>query len=167
MQNTDRTTGHSCFRNGSRLKLGYCDCDSDMLQYQGNEYDAIFFEEATNLCEEWIRFISTTLRSVRTDAFRPRIYYTCNPGGVSHAYFKRLFIDRQFTEGENPDDYLYIPATVYDNDVLMARNPEYIKQLEALPEAKRRAHLEGDWNVFEGAFLRSSVRKSSPTPGRF
>lgn len=141
------------FPNGSRLKLGYCDCDSDMLQYQGNEYDAIFFEEATNLCEEWIRFISTTLRSVRTDGFKPRIYYTCNPGGVSHAYFKRLFIDRQFTEGENPDDYLYIPATVYDNDVLMARNPEYIKQLEALPEAKRRAHLEGDWNVFEGAFF--------------
>lgn len=141
------------FPNGSRLKLGYCDCDGDMLQYQGNEYDVIFFEEATNLNEEWIRFISTTLRSVRTDGFKPRIYYTCNPGGVSHAYFKRLFIDRQFTEGENPDDYLYIPATVYDNDVLMARNPEYIKQLQALPEARRRAHLEGDWNVFEGAFF--------------
>lgn len=141
------------FPNGSRLKLGYCDSDGDLLQYQGNEYDVIFFEEATNLKENWITFISTTLRSVRTDGFSPRIYYTGNPGGVSHAYFKRLFIDGQFSEEEDPDDYRYIPATVYDNAILMERNPEYIKQLKALPENIRRAHLEGDWNVFDGAFF--------------
>lgn len=140
------------FPNGSRLQLGYCDNDNDKLQYQGAEYDFIIFEEATNFEEEWIVFISTALRTTRTD-FKPRIYYTCNPGGVSHAYFKRLFIDRQFKEGENPEDYAYIPATVYDNAVLMQANPEYIKQLLALPEAKRRAHLDGDWNVFEGAFF--------------
>lgn len=28
--------------------------------------------------------------------------------------------------------------------------PEYIDQLKALPEAKRRAHLDGDWNVYDG-----------------
>ena len=150
------------FPNGSRLKLGYCDCDSDMIQYQGNEYDVIFFEEATNLREEWIRFIATTLRTGRADGFRTRIYYTCNPGGVSHAYFKRLFIDRQFVDGEDPDDYLYIPATVRDNAILMARNPGYIKQLEALPENLRRAHLDGDWNVFDGAFF--AELRLSPKP---
>lgn len=141
------------FPNGSRLKLGYCDTDSDTLQYQGNEYDAIFFEEATNLREEWIRFISSTLRTTRDDGYRTRIYYTCNPGGASHAYFKRLFIDRNFTDGEHAEDYLYIPATVRDNKILAERSPEYIRQLEALPENLRRAHLEGDWNVFEGAFF--------------
>ena len=39
------------FPNGSRLTLGYCDCDSDMLQYQGAEYDVIGFEEATHFKE--------------------------------------------------------------------------------------------------------------------
>lgn len=150
------------FPNNSRLKLGYCDCDSDMLQYQGNEYDCIFFEEATNLDESWIRFISSALRSVRTDGFVPRIYYTCNPGGVSHAYFKRLFVDRQFLDGEDPDDYLYIPATVYDNSVLMSRNPEYIKQLMALPDNLRRAHLDGDWDVFDGAFFAELRTRAKP-----
>lgn len=150
------------FPNKSRLKLGYCDCDSDMLQYQGNEFDCIFFEEATNLEESWIRFIASALRSVRTDGFMPRIYYTCNPGGVSHAYFKRLFIDRQFSDGEDPEDYLYIPATVKDNTVLMQRNPEYIKQLMALPYNLRRAHLDGDWNVFDGAFF--AELRLSPKP---
>ena len=137
------------FPNGSRLSLGYCDSDSDVLQYQGAEYDVIGFEEATHFKEEWIVFISTALRTTKRD-FRPRIYYTYNPGGVGHAYIKRLFIDRRFREGEDPEDYLFIPARVYDNRVLMKADPDYVKRLEALPEHKRRAHLNGDWNVYEG-----------------
>ncbi len=137
------------FPNGSRLTLGFCDCDSDMLQYQGAEYDVIGFEEATNFKEEWMVFISTSLRTTKKD-FRPRIYYTCNPGGVGHAYIKRLFIDRAFREGEEPGDYCFIPANVFDNQVLMEADPAYVKRLEALPEHKRRAHLLGDWNVYEG-----------------
>ena len=137
------------FPNGSRLVLGYCDNDNDMLQYQGQQYDFIIFEEATNFREEWIVFISTCLRTTRTD-FSTRIYYTCNPGGVGHAYIKRLFIDREFNERENPEDYAFIQAKVYDNKVLMEANPDYIKQLEALPTAKRKAHLDGDWDVYDG-----------------
>lgn len=137
------------FPNGSRLILGYCDTDSDMLQYQGAEYDVIGFEEATNFKEEWMVFICTALRTTRTD-FRPRVYYTCNPGGVGHAYIKRLFIDRRYRPGEDPEDYCFIPANVYDNEVLMHADPAYIKRLEALPEHKKKAHLYGDWNVFEG-----------------
>ena len=45
---------------------------------------------------------------------------------------------------------MFIPAKVYDNQVLMQRDPGYLKRLEALPPARRRAHLEGDWNVYEG-----------------
>lgn len=137
------------FPNGSRLALGYCDNEGDMLQYQGQEYDVIGFEEATNFQEDWILFIGTCLRTTRTD-FQPRIYYTMNPGGVGHQYIKRIFIDRNYKETENPDDYVFIQATVYDNKVLMDAMPEYIDQLKALPEAKRRAHLDGDWNVYDG-----------------
>ncbi|MBR7182193.1 MAG: Terminase-like family protein, partial [Clostridia bacterium] len=79
-----------------------------------------------------------------------RVYYTCNPGGVGHAYIKRLFIDGIYRDGENPEDYAFIPASVYDNSVLMQADPQYVKRLEALPEHKRRAHLCGDWNVYEG-----------------
>ena len=137
------------FPNGARLTLGYCDSDGDLLQYQGTEYDVIGFEEATHFKEEWMVFISTSLRTTKK-GFLPRIYYTCNPGGVGHAYIKRLFIDRRFREGEDPADYCFIPATVYDNRVLMEADPDYVKRLKALPEHKRRAHLDGDWNVFEG-----------------
>lgn len=94
-------------------------------------------------------FISTSLRTTK-GYFRPRIYYTCNPGGVGHAYIKRLFIDRAFREGEEPEDYAFIPARVFDNRVLMEADPGYVRRLEALPAHKRRAHLQGDWNVYEG-----------------
>ena len=36
------------------------------------------------------------------------------------------------------------------NKVLMDANPDYIKMLEALPEHKKRAHLYGEWDVYEG-----------------
>ena len=148
------------FPNGSRLKLGYCDNENDMLQYQGAEYDVIGFEEATNFREEWMTFIGTSLRTTRAD-FKPRIYYTMNPGGVGHEYIKRIFIDRNYKEGENPDDYVFIQASVFDNDVLMNANPEYIKQLEALPEHKKKAHLYGDWNVYEGQVFEEFVNDSA------
>ena len=137
------------FPNGSRLCMGYCDNDSDCAQYQGQEYEVIGFEEATNFEPDWLIFIATCLRTTRAD-FKPRIYYTCNPGGPGHAYIKRLFIDRQYRNGEDPKDYIFIPAKVYDNRILMERDPGYLRRLEALPPARRRAHLEGDWNVYEG-----------------
>ena len=136
------------FGNGSTLQFGYCGRDADLDRYQGAEYDVIFLDEATQLKEQWMRQIAACVRGVND--FPKRIYYTCNPGGPGHAYIKRLFIDRAFRDGEDPADYVFIPAKVYDNQVLMQRDPGYLKRLEALPPAKRRAHLEGDWNVYEG-----------------
>lgn len=140
------------FPNGSRLKLGYCDNEKDVYQYQGQEYDVIGLEEATNFTEAMVTFISTCNRSTRKD-FKPRMYYTANPGGVGFMWFKRLFIDRDFMNSEKPEDYDFIPARVYDNLVLMKANPEYVKVLENLPEELRRAHLDGDWDSLAGQYF--------------
>lgn len=146
------------FPNGSIIKLGFCDSDKDVFQYQGQEYDVIGLEEATQFTEYQMEFIKTSNRNVRTD-FKPRIYYTCNPGGVGHEYIKRLFIDRNYKKTENPDDYRFIKATVYDNYALMTANPEYVSNLESLPEHLRRAFLNGDWDVVEGQFFSEFSRE--------
>ena len=39
------------FCNGSRLKFGDRDTEGDVLQYQGQEYDVIFIDEATQFTE--------------------------------------------------------------------------------------------------------------------
>lgn len=104
------------FPNGSTIAFGYCNADRDLGRYQGAEYDVIFLDEATQLREDWIRRITASVRGV--NAFPKRVYYTCNPGGPSHGYFKRLFIDRRFLAGENPEDYVFIQSLVTDNAAL-------------------------------------------------
>ena len=139
------------FPNGSTIKFGYCNNDKDLDQYQGAEYDVIFLDEATQLQEMWIKKITACLRGVNN--FPKRIYYTCNPGGASHGYFKRLFIDKSYEVGEDPEDYDFIQALVTDNKALMESQPDYIKQLEALPPKLKEAWLYGRWDIFEGQFF--------------
>lgn len=139
------------FRNGSTITLKYCANDKDLENFQGTQWDIIFFDEATNLTEEQLKQIVVTCRG--TNGFPKRIYYTCNPGGPGHAYIKRLFVDRKFKKGENPEDYIFIQSFVWDNDALMKSNPEYLEFLENLPPKKKAAWLEGKWDVFEGQFF--------------
>lgn len=146
------------FPNGSRLKFGYCDSEGDVYQYQGQEYEVIALEEATHFTEAQMRFLTTCNRTTRTD-FSPRMFYTCNPGGVGHDWVKRLFIDREYRKGEKPENYAFIPARVYDNHALMIADPEYVENLEALPEDMRRAHLDGDWDVIEGQYFKEWRRE--------
>lgn len=139
------------FPNGSRIVFGYCASESDVLQYQGQEYDVIFMDEATQFTE----FQHTTLTACLRGAndFPKRMYLTCNPGGVGHTFVKKKFVDREYSAGENPDDYTFIRANVYDNDALMATDPDYVKLLENLPETQRKAWLYGDWDIFEGQYF--------------
>lgn len=136
------------FTNGSQIIFKYCDTEKDTDRFQGTEVDIIFIDEATQMTEDQIKDIVACLRGV--NAFPKRVYFTCNPGGIGHAYIKRLFVDRQYVYGEYPDEYTFIQSLVTDNTALMKSMPEYVRQLEALPEAKRKAWLYGDWNSFVG-----------------
>ncbi len=139
------------FPNRSRIALGYCASRRDALRYQGQEYDIIAIDEATQLTEYHFSVFKACLRGVND--FPKRIYLTCNPGGIGHAWVKRLFIDRVFRDGERADDYLFIPAKVYDNRALTESFPEYVAQLESLPDRLKKAWLDGRWDVFEGQFF--------------
>ena len=139
--------------NGSGVKFGNLPGYGASVEgkYQGQSYDWLFLDEATNFTEEEFRGLAACVRGV--NSIPKRVYLTCNPGGVGHAWVKRLFLDRQFRAGEDPADYCFIPATVDDNRDLMEANPDYVKQLELLPEDKRRAHRYGDWDALAGAYF--------------
>lgn len=139
------------FLNGSTINFAYCAKDSDLDRLQGVEYDIIFLDEATQLSEYQMKTITACLRGV--NEFPKRVYYTCNPGGQGHQYIKRIFIDKRYDEGENPDDYTFIQSLVTDNKVLMESQPDYIRQLEALPPKLRDAWLYGSWDVYEGQYF--------------
>jgi hypothetical protein len=52
----------------------------------------------------------------------------------------------------------FIPSSVFDNRILLKKDPEYLQRLLNLPPDDRRALLEGDWDVYAGQFF-SMFRK--------
>lgn len=137
--------------NGSEIKFGYMDNDNDADQYQGQEYDVIFIDEATQFYEEWFNILKACLRGVND--FPKRMYLTCNPGGVGHAWVKRLFIDQDYNEEEKPEQYRFIQAKMHDNTALMQKQPDYADQFSGLDETTKRAWLEGDWDIYKGQYF--------------
>lgn len=155
------------FSNGSTIKFGNMPGYGAAVagRYQGQEYDVVFLEEATQFLENEFRGLAAIVRG--TNNFPKRMYLTCNPGGVGHFWVKRIFIDRAFRDGEDPKDYKFIKATVDDNKDLMESNPDYVKQLELLPEDIRNAHRHGDWNALSGVFFgefTDSIHTCKPFP---
>ena len=140
-----------CFRNGSRIKCSYFASDNDALQYQGQEYDVIFLEEATQFTELVFNVLKACLRGAND--FPKRMYLTCNPDGVGFLWVKRLFVSREYEKGEKPEDYVFIQSLVDDNEILMKRNPDYVAQLDSLPDGMRERWRYGSWDVAEGQYF--------------
>lgn len=141
------------FVNGSTIKFGNMPGYGAAVagKYQGQEYDWIFMEEATQFTEQEFRGLGACLRGV--NKIPKRFYLTCNPGGVGHHWVKRLFVSREFRDGENPADYCFIKATVEDNKDLMESSPDYVQALDLLPEDIRNAHRYGDWDALAGTYF--------------
>lgn len=139
------------FPNGSQILFRYLANDKDLDRFQGTETDIMFIDEATQFTEEQFRMLMPCIRAV--NQYPKRIYLTCNAGGVGHQWVKRLFITRQYREDENPEEYRFIQSLVTDNKALMAAQPDYIKQLEALPPKIREAWLYGNWDIYEGQYF--------------
>lgn len=138
------------FINGSRIKFSNMPDYSSAVEgkFQGNNWDILFIDEATQFLESEFRGLDAIVRG--DNGMPKRVYLTCNPGGVGHFWVKRLFVDRKFKDEENPDDYVFIQATVDDNKNI---DKEYVNVLNNLPEDVRRAHRYGDWNALSGVYF--------------
>src|SRR3990167_928403 len=140
---------------GSELFFGHCDNEEDVDQYAGQEFDNVAVEEATQFTEYQHDILRQCRRGGRAGIHRV-IWYTSNPGGVSHNLMKRLFIDRKFLpeRKEIPAHYHFIRATVEDNPALLQAEPDYINDLEGMADPMlRRAYRWGDWNIYPGQFF--------------
>ena len=146
------------FASESIIKFGHLQSSAAINEYQGQEYDQIFMDEATQFTEWEFRTIGACLRGV--NRFPKQFFLTCNPGGVGHQWVKRLFVSREYEKGEKGRDYLFIPATVEDNEALMDHSPEYISMLDALPDDIRQAYRYGDWDAMAGQYFSEFKRKT-------
>lgn len=166
------------FPSGFTLKFAHCQNEEDKYIYQGHEYHFMGFDQVEEFTESMYLFLMAQVRNPPPGTFT-EVRSTANPGGIGHAWvFRRFMVDpitnEELTPGtiirerfELPFDAgnkkrgdlllrsrLFVPATVYDNKILLNNDPRYLTNLMSLPEAERKALLEGDWHVFAGQYFK-------------
>lgn len=143
--------------NGTIVKFRYIRNFADAEGYQGRSMDFIGVDELTKHEKRSIQILLSCLRSPK--GFKPTFRATGNPGGIGHVWVKEDYIDATgYGEKIVIDEVTgstrqFIPATVYDNTILIQNDPNYVKRLENLPEKERKAFLHGDWDIFEGQYF--------------
>lgn len=171
--------------NRSDIVFGYAEHKLDIFDFQGDEFAFVLVEEATHFNQEQLRFLDTVNRWTRNKAIRPKTLWTMNPGNVGHDYIKRVMVDREYEDNEDPNDFEFVQAYGWDNvewsrvalkedgltqadyyswtddqrfQYFITRS-DYGKKLWALPEQERAAHLYGDWDSFVGQFFREFSKR--------
>lgn len=143
--------------NGTQIYFRYIGNWEDANRYQGRSIDWIGVDELTKHEERSIQVLLSCLRSPK--GFPPKFRATCNPNGIGFGWVKFRYIeatnygDDTITDEISGNRIHFVPATVYDNDVLMQNDPAYVKRLENLPEDEKRAFLYGDWDSLQGQYF--------------
>lgn len=118
----------------------------DPSKYASTEFAAIFVDELTKNPLETFEDLRFRLRfpGVKNVKF----VGATNPGSLGHAWVKKMWIEPD-PDNLDPeqDSFLFVRSQVYDNKYI---DKSYVIQLQSLPEKKRKAFLEGSWDVFEG-----------------
>nr|UCW36574.1 MAG: terminase large subunit [Caudoviricetes sp.] len=153
------------FTSGAKIRFGSMQYTKDRVQYQGQAYDFVAFDELTHFT--WDEYSYLFSRN-RPNGPGTRVYIrsTANPGGVGHGWVKERFItaskpmttiwdditwrDPSGKEHQTKQSRIFVPSSVFDNPALLHNDPDYIKRLASMPEAERNALLYGDWDSFSG-----------------
>lgn len=175
------------------ITFGYAERQEDIYKFQGIEYPLILIDEATQSSQEMIEWLQTSNRDTQNRLpTKAKMVCGMNPGGVGHAFIKRIFVDKKYMGNEDPGAYDFIQAHVWDN-VFWVRKAlyeqgftvddyyrkwddkqrmeftlkysDYAIRLNKLPEELRKAYLFGDWDIFGGMFFKEfSKAKMCITP---
>ena len=153
------------FPSGAKIYFGAMQYTKDRTNYQGKRYDFIDFDELTQFTWDEYSYLFSRNRPGGPGT-RCYIRAQANPGGVGHGWVKERFITAakpmttiweefqvRTPEGKTikeKRDRIFVPASVFDNKILMNNSPEYLASLAQMPEAERNALLYGDWDSFSG-----------------
>lgn len=155
------------FPSGAKIRTGHLDSKDAYQKYQGHEYQKMLIEELTHIPREsdYIKLLGS-LRST-SNTIKPQVFCTTNPDGSGYEWVKERWgipdepkemIITQTEDGNR----VFIPSTVWDNNALIEKDPNYVKYLQSIPDPElRRAWLEGSWAGFgvEGSYYRDHMQR--------
>jgi phage terminase large subunit len=167
------------YPNGSILRFGFAEYDSDIEQFNGKEYDDIFIDQAEQ-CSRYMLAILKGANRTTIPGYNPKFILTFNPGGQSHDFLKSKFVDRNLTDGEIKEGWQFIQSHGWDNAEWSKKSlaedgvtreqyyswtedhrkqyfldhSQYALNLRNLPDEDMvEAYLWGRWDVFSGQFF--------------
>lgn len=144
------------FPSGGTIKFRHLKDSNAYRRYLGHEYQWMLFEELTSFDELVYQQLKGSARST-IPGLTPSVRATTNPGGKGHAWVRSYFVDvcepgKVYTDPATGLTRQYIPCPMAPQ--LLDNDPDYVKRLMALPEADRKAWLDGDWNAYSGAVFK-------------
>lgn len=150
---------------GEQLLLRQFMRDDDYWNFHGHEYPWIGWEELCNWpTSTGYRRMMSCCRTSEPGV--PRKYRaTTNPYGPGHNWVKRrwklpghrgILISGEHDENGNPEpDRIAHFGALYENKVLIASDPDYIKRViaSARNDAELRAWRDGSWDIVAGGMF--------------
>ncbi len=174
------------FPSGAKIIMGHLDDDRAAEKYFGNVVHRAAVDELTFIdnYENYTKLYSCVRSNVT--GIHAQMLLTGNPGGPGTSWVMQRFVepldqngdiipplttiaDREwnpFTKKVEEMTRIFIPASLKDNPKLVEKDPLYYNRLAGLPEAQRKAYLEGDWHALGGVFFpefRSKWREGEPS----
>lgn len=142
------------FPSGATIEFGYSETYADVLQYRGQQYQYIGYDEIGDVVDErmWT-FLLTRLRNGSDPSLVKMARCTANPGGAGEPWLIRRFIQHcppdgtVWTDPETGNTRAFVQALLKDNPKLLANDPEYAKRLLVLSPIEREQLLEGKWGM--------------------
>lgn len=163
------------FWNGSLISLEHCSSDKAMSKHQGIEKHVRIFDEATQIPERrikwlsgWVTMSEAMLEKV-PDEWKgkfPKIICTANPIGPSAGFFRRVFVKaraRESIEKVGAFKLQYIPAKVDDNPSVDATTTRE-RIAEAVDDSTADALLNENWDANTGDFIKEYNEEKHVVP---
>ena len=143
--------------DGEMLLFRYGKNMDDYWNYHGHEYPWIGFDELTLWPnDEFYIAMRTVCRSTNPNI--PRHFRaTCNPYGTGHNWVKMRFIDPAprgiVVRDDEGIERVAVHGSISENLIVLQNDPAYVKMLKSQTGVRRKAWLEGDWNIVAGGMF--------------
>ena len=121
----------------------------DPGKYSSVEFAAIGVEELTKNPRPTFDDLRFRLRYPGIEDVK--LFAATNPGGIGHGFVKRLWIEPNPQSPDIEQDRFFFVGAKYSDNKFTTDG--YVKQLEALPEDKRKAYKDGSWDTFAGQYF--------------
>lgn len=157
--------------HGNTISFRHLQHEQDKYQWQGTEVPYFGFDELSHFSESQFTYVALS-RGRSTCGVRPYVRATTNPDPGWVRDFLHPWVGRDVPAEERahsaevkhflrvdgkltwvlpgtPDSksLSFIRASVYDNKILLDKDPGYVPNLKALLPVERARLLDGDWNV--------------------